>query len=356
MKTQRITATENHALPSYRTYILLFLLAAWVMTIALGTAAGAVAVPFFTVVKIILSQLPLVQFEGWTPAQEMIVLTIRLPRVLMAALIGGGLAVSGAALQAFFRNPMADPGIIGISSGGALAAVIAITTGFSAQHYLALPASAFLGAWGALCLVYAIASRQDGTPAATLLLSGIAVDIFMGALLSLILSRVDSVSAFREIFFWLMGGLDGRGWGHFKVAFWPILSGSAALLFFSRDLNLLLLEGETGAQALGMEVKQVQRRLLIFCALIIGTSVAFSGTVPFVGLIVPHIVRLTLGPNHDTLLPASFLSGGILLTGADLLARTLAAPEELRLGVVTSLIGAPFFLYLLQKKRSNTLL
>lgn len=324
-------------------------------SILLAISVGAESVPFFDVLKVMLSQLSFVDLEGGSRIQEIIVLTIRLPRVLMAVLIGGGLAMTGAALQALFRNPMADPGIIGISSGGALAAVIAIATGFSDWHYLALPASAFFGAFFTLCLIYAVSARQDGTSVTTLLLSGIAIGIFMGALISLVMSRTSSTESLREIFFWLMGGLDGRGWDHLKVAVWPIALGSVALFFFTRDLNLLVLEGEMGAHALGMDVRRVRALLLLWTALIIGTAVAFSGTVSFVGLIVPHVVRLILGPNHRILLPASFLAGGILLVGADLLARTLVSPEELRLGILTSLIGVPFFLYLLQKNRRSSM-
>ncbi len=323
-------------------------------SILFATGVGAVNVPLLVSTKIILNQLPFIEFRGWEKAQEIIILTIRLPRVLLAVFIGGGLAIAGATLQALFRNPMADPGVIGVSSGGALAAVLALTSGFAASHRLALPAAAFVGALLTLVLVYTIGTRQGRTPVTTLLLSGIAVGIFMGAILSLILTRIDSSDALREIFFWIMGGLDGQGWDQLKVALWPILISSIALLFFSRDLNLLLLEGEEGAQALGMQVKVVQRLLLILSALIIGTAVAFSGTVPFVGLIIPHIVRLLIGPNHLALLPASFLSGGILLLGSDLLARTLVAPEELRLGTITSLIGVPFFLYLLQKAQGHS--
>jgi len=181
-------------------------------SILLAISAGAESVPFFDVLKIMRSQLPFVDLEGGSRIQEIIVLTIRLPRVLMAALIGGGLAITGATLQALFRNAMADPGMIGISSGGALAAVIAIATGFSGWHYLALPASAFL----TLCLIYVVSARQDGTSITTLLLSGIAIGIFMGALISLVMSRTSSTESLREIFFWLMGGLDGRGWDHFS--------------------------------------------------------------------------------------------------------------------------------------------
>ncbi len=326
--------------------ILLLLL---IGTIILAASSGAVSVPFSIVTQMLFDQLPLLHFDGWDKTQEVIIMSIRLPRVLLAALIGGGLAIAGASLQALFRNPMADPGIIGISSGGGLAAVIVIASGYALKHPLILPFSAFLGALATLFLVYALATKQGRTPIATLLLSGIAIGILMGAIISLILMRVNSDAALREIFFWLVGGLDGRSWGDLKIALWPILIASAGLLFYSRDLNLLLMEGEEGAQALGIEIKSVQRSLLILSAIIIGTAVAFSGTIPFVGLIIPHIIRIIFGPNHATLLPASFLAGGILLVVADLLSRTLVAPEELGLGTLTSLIGVPFFLYLLQR-------
>lgn len=323
--------------------------------IVLATATGAVQIPYALVAKILLNGLPFFDFSGWEKAQEIIIVTIRLPRVLLAVLVGGGLAITGATLQALFRNPMADPGVIGVSSGAALSAVIAIASGLSLHHFLILPFSAFLGALGTLFLVYAIATRQGRTPMATLLLSGIAVGIFIGSILSLILTRVSSIETFREIFFWLMGGLDGRGWGHLQIAAWPILIGATALGFFSRDLNLLILEGEGGAAALGMEVRRVQGMLLVLSSFVIGASVAFSGTVPFVGLIVPHVIRLIIGPDHRYLLLASFLAGGSLLVGADLLARTLVTSEELPLGTLTSLIGVPFFLYLLNKDGRHAL-
>lgn len=319
-----------------------------VSSVFVATSMGAVPIPLGVVVRILLNQLPFFHFEGFESSQEIIILTIRFPRVLLAAVVGGGLAISGATLQALFRNPMADPGVIGISSGGALAAVGSIATGISTRHILVLPVVSFFGSLGTLFLVYVIASRPGKTSITTLLLTGIAVGIFMGSLLSLILTRIGSNAAFREIFFWLMGGLDGRGWEHLKLAVWPVFLGSAALFFFSRDMNLLMLEGEEGAQALGMEVQKVQGILLILSSLITGTVVAFSGTVSFVGLIVPHCVRLLTGPNHRILLPATFLAGGILVIGADLLARTIMAPEELRLGTITSLIGVPFFIFLLR--------
>ncbi len=355
MKAETLSTPQKRAARFSDIAVLFPLFLLLIASVFLATATGAVDVPLSVVLKIVLNALPFFELSGWEAAHETIVLFLRLPRVLLAVLIGGGLALAGATLQALFRNPMADPGIIGISSGGALAAVVAIASGFSALHVLALPLAAFVGALLTLLLIYGIGIRQRNPSSATLLLSGIAVGIFMGATLSLILTRLEANDALREIFFWLMGGLDGRGWTQLKAAFWPISLGSAGLLFFSLDLNLLLLDGEEGAQSLGMNIRFVRKMLLGLCALIIGAAVAFSGTIAFVGLIVPHIVRLIIGPNHRTLLPAAFLAGGILLVAADLLARTLAAPEELRLGTITSLIGVPFFLYLLRKNRSASL-
>ena len=351
MKSLSMTVSRRGmsvALPKIGLFVFLTLLL--LASVALATAVGSVAVPVPVVVRIILNQLPFFQLGGWSPFQEAIILTIRLPRVLLAVWVGGGLAVSGVALQGLFRNPMADPGVIGVSGGAALGAVIALVSGWAFRHYLILPAFAFLGALGTVFLVYGIATRHGRTPVATLLLSGVAVGLFMVSMLSLILTRIRSIAVVGEILFWLMGGLDGRGWNHLQVALWPILFGSIGLLFFSRDLNLLILEGEEGAAALGMRVELVQRILLVLTSLVTGAAVAVTGTIAFVGLIVPHILRLLLGPDHRVLLPASFLAGGIFLVATDLLARVAIAPEELRLGTITSLVGVPFFLYLLQKR------
>jgi iron complex transport system permease protein len=347
----RISLPLLHALPLTRPKgsILIFLFFLLIGSILFATMIGAVAVPLPVVVQLILNQLPFVHLEGWEASQEIIILTVRLPRVLLAALIGGGLSISGAAMQGLFRNPMADPGVIGLSGGAALGAVISLASGLAFHHHLILPAFAFAGALGTVLLVYRIATRDGKTPVTTFLLSGMAVGIFMVSMLSLILSRISSVAVVGEILFWLMGGLDARGWIHLKVALGPILLGSVGLLFFARDLNLLSLEGEEGSAALGMRVKSVQRILLILSSLVTGAAVAFTGTIAFVGLIVPHVIRLLLGPDHRVLLPASFLAGGIFLVAADLLARVMVSPEELRLGTITSLIGVPFFLYLLHK-------
>lgn len=288
--------------------------------------------------------------------QEAILLQIRLPRVFVAALVGGALALAGAVMQALFRNPMADPGIIGVSSGGALGAVIAIFTGLAFLHPLLLPALALLGASLSAFLVYALATRQGRTPVTTLLLAGIAVSSFLTALTSLLLGLTQNILVLRELLFWLMGGLDGRGWHHVRIVFLPVALGCFGLIAFARELNLLAAGGEEEAASLGVEVEWTKRILLLVASLITGLAVAVSGVIGFVGLVIPHLARLLVGPDHRILLPASFLCGAAFLTWADLVTRTVFQAEELRLGVVTAFVGAPFFLYLLwQRERSSRL-
>ena len=288
--------------------------------------------------------------------QEAILLQIRLPRVLVAALVGGALAMAGTVMQALFRNPMADPGIIGVSSGGALGAVIAIFTGLAFLHPLLLPALALIGATLSAFLVYALATRQGRTPVTTLLLAGIAVSSFLTALTSLLLSLTQNILVLRELLFWLMGGLDGRGWHHVRIVFLPVVLGGFGLIAFARELNLLASGGEEEAASLGVEVEWTKRILLLVASLITGLAVAVSGVIGFVGLVIPHLTRLLVGPDHRILLPASFLCGAAFLILADLVTRTIFQAEELRLGIVTAFVGAPFFLYLLwQRERSSKL-
>lgn len=323
------------------------LLLAAVMIVA--TAAGAVSIPYWSTVKIVLNQLPFVELDGWDAAHETIILNIRLPRMLVAALVGAALGISGAVMQGLFRNPMADPGIIGVSSGGALGAVVAIYLGFSYLHYLLVPAAAFLGAMATSFLVYLLATRRGRTQMATLLLAGIAVSSFLGASSSLILS-VSSENVMREILFWMMGGLASRGWGHVSMILLPILIGAVILFCHARHLNILLLGDET-ASTLGIHAQRTRQVLLAFTSLLTGVAVSVSGIIAFVGLIVPHIARILIGPDHRLLLPASGFGGAIFLIAADTFARLAVAPAELQVGIVTSFVGAPFFLYLLRKSK-----
>lgn len=325
-----------------------------IIFIVLGIAVGSVSIAPETVVRVLLAQiLP----NGWietasvSEAQQVIVLLVRAPRVIVAALVGASLALAGAQMQGLFKNPLASPDIIGTSAGGALGAVLAFALGLSARSLFYLPVFAFVGAFVALFTVYFIATRRGRTPIATLLLAGIALGALIGAATSfLITSTSVRFEVAQEILFWLLGGLDNRTWAHVWIALPCVALGILVSLFYTRELDLLL-AGEEIALSLGVEVERTKRILLTVTALLTGAAVAVSGVVGFVGLIVPHIVRQFLGPGHRTLLPASALTGAAFLVAADLLARTLIRPEEIRLGIITAVFGAPFFLYLLLRHR-----
>lgn len=294
------------------------------------------------------------QLEPWQPY---IFWQVRMPRVLTGLLVGGGLALAGAVMQGIFRNPMADPGVIGISGGAALGAVLAIATGLAQRWALGLPLLSFTVALGCAWLVYVVATVRGRTSLATLLLTGVAVGGMASALTSLVLSlTLPQVEVSRQIVFWLMGGLTNRTWTDVALSAPLILGGSLLLLAYSRDLDVLT-SGEEAALALGVDVPRVRRQILALATAVTAAAVAVSGTLVFVGLVVPHILRLILGPAHRLLLAASFLGGAVLLVTADIAARTLWPPEELRLGVLTALLGGPFFLYLViaHKLRVETL-
>lgn len=329
-----------------------FLLAALGFIIIAATAFGSVSIPFKNTAWIILNKIPFLSFDvTWPKTQELIITQVRLPRVLVALLVGGALALSGAVMQGLFRNPMADPGIIGTTSGGALGAVLSIYMGWASNYFYALPAAAFAGAFLCTFLVYAIATEHGRTPVDILLLSGIAVGGLMVSLTSFILSlALHNWEIARQIIFWTMGGLDGRSWPHVKMAY-PIILPACLLIFaYARDLNIMLF-GEESAHGLGVNVIWTRRVLLILTALVTGVSVSVAGAIGFVGLVIPHMIRMVVGPDHKILLPTSFLAGACFLPLADLVCRTIIKPEELRLGVVTAFVGGPFFIYLLIKRK-----
>ncbi|MCS6296996.1 MAG: iron chelate uptake ABC transporter family permease subunit [Nitrospira sp.] len=287
-------------------------------------------------------------------AHQAIVVHLRLPRVLLACLVGGTLALAGAVLQGLFRNPMADPGLIGVSSGGALGAVLAMVLGLASQSMWALPVLAFIGAGLATWVIFLLASSHGRTPLGMLLLAGLAVSAFLTAMTSLLLSLAKNIYVMREVLFWLMGGLEGRGWLHLWVAAVPALIAGGALSWFAQDLNVLAASGEEGARSLGLDMDRLKRWLLILTALMVGAVVSVSGIIGFVGLIVPHIARLVVGPDHRILFPTVALGGAVLLIWADLLTRTLVPAQELRLGVVAAFVGAPFFISLLRRHRAQS--
>lgn len=315
------------------------LLAAFAVASALlGIAVGPVHLSLPQVVGGLLH-------PGGQSVTDIIVGALREPRVVCTILVGAALGVSGAVVQSVFRNPMADPGIIGVSAGGSLGAVIALAAGWNIVNPFALPASAFAGAVCAVFTVYALSTRRGRTSLIGLLLAGLIVSSMIDSVLSLILSFSNN-SEMRSIVFWLMGGFNGDGWTQVRILAPPILGGTAIMLGFVRELDLLA-TGEEHAHSSGVSVEWVKRVLIALTALLTGAAVAVSGTIAFVGLLVPHAARKIIGPRHRLLLPASALLGAGLLTLADLLARSISSQFELQVGIVTSFLGGPFFLFLL---------
>ncbi|MEW6622529.1 MAG: iron chelate uptake ABC transporter family permease subunit [Bacillota bacterium] len=281
--------------------------------------------------------------------RQAIILQVRLPRVLLAALVGIALATVGAAFQGLLKNPMADPYIIGISSGAALGATVAIITGLSAiAGYFAVPWLAFIGALVSTFTVYNIARVGHRIPVYTLLLAGVALSAFMSAIMSFLM--VMSSKEMHQVVFWLLGSFSARNWGHVQAAAPLIIVGVLLLNCFARDLNVMLFGDET-AQHLGIDAEKVKKVLLVLGAFTAAAAVSVSGTIGFVGLIVPHAVRLVIGPDHRVLLPASAMVGGILMVITDTVARTLLGSVEIPVGVITAILGGPFFIYLLKKKK-----
>jgi iron complex transport system permease protein len=315
---------------------------------------GSVSIPIKTTLLVVISK---IVPNHWVAhfhipeSQVVIIWLIRIPRVMIAALVGAALAVAGAQMQGLFQNPLASPDIVATSSGSALGAVMALISGLASKSLFFIPIFAFIGALFSLLVVYGFATQRNMTSIATLLLAGIALNALIGAITSFLITIAwVQHEVAREIIFWLMGGLESRTWNHVGIALPGTLLGIMLALWYTRELDLLLMGTDT-AYSLGVEVEVVKRMILISSALLTGTAVAVSGIVGFVGLIIPHIVRLVIGPKHRYLIPASALVGAIFLILADLLARTLYRPEEIRLGIITALVGAPFFLYLLLRER-----
>ncbi|CAI8717523.1 Hemin transport system permease protein HmuU [Pseudomonas soli] len=333
------------------TLALLCLLAVW-----LSLALGPVSLPLFDTLRAGLRLVGLpVSGEGLEQA-EMILGQIRLPRTLLGLAVGAVLALSGVAMQGLFRNPLADPGLVGVASGAALGAAVAIVGGswlggipdWFAPYLLSL--FAFVGGLGVTAMVYRLGRRDGQTNVATMLLAGIAMTALGGSAVGLFTYLADDATL-RTLTFWNLGSLNGASYERL----WPLLLVAAAVALWlprrAQALNALLL-GESEARHLGIEVEKLKRELVFCTALGVGAAVAAAGLIGFIGLVVPHLVRLVAGPDHRVLLPASLLAGGTLLLFADLIARLALAPAELPIGIVTAFIGAPFFLFLLVKVRN----
>lgn len=294
-------------------------------------------------------------FGGGEEVSRTIVLDIRLPRIVLAALVGCALGVSGAAMQGLFRNPMADPYIVGISPGAALGAVVVTAFGLSASFIglSAVPLAAFAGGLGAALAVAMLARRGGRFPVADLLLVGLAVGAFAGAIYSFLILTLDD-SRIAGVLFWLLGSFSPADWDRVLAALPYLLVAAAGLLFLARDLDVFSL-GEEEAGYLGLRVERLKMLCIALAALAASSAVAVSGVIGFVGLIVPHVARLMVGPRHVLLLPVSGLWGAAFLILADAAARSVISSSEIPVGVITALCGAPFFLYLLRRTRKRGL-
>lgn len=333
------------------------LLVCLLLTIALACSVGSYPATFAQALRALLQAAGFSLGEAVDPALSTVIVDIRLARVLLAGLTGAGLAVAGAAFQGVLRNPLADSFTLGVSGGAAFGASVAIVSGLAGDAALsgdarALPACALAGALTSLALVLGL-SRAGGGPLSglrreTVVLAGIVVSTFLAALISLMKSLDEESVA--SIVFWIMGSFQGRGFEHAALA-WPYMLLGAGLIFWrARELDVLAL-GETQARMLGLDAGRSRLRLLLGASLLSGAAVAISGVIGFVGLVVPHLVRLLLGARHSRLLPASALLGALLLIWSDVAARSvLPGGAELPVGVVTALIGGPFFCLLLARR------
>lgn len=322
-------------------------------TVGWSLMTGQVTVPADSVLAIAGQQLALPVGRAAMPTAEQtaVVWHIRLPRVLVGSLAGAALAVSGAVLQGVFNNPLADPGIIGVSSGAALGAVSAIALGLTSLNIFYMPVCALLGAVLAVGLIVLLALRQGKLSPAMLLLGGVAISMLLGAVTSAILTVLNEQRV-REFLFWLVGGLDYRRWEHVYMAAGPVVLGIIVLCCMARQLNVLIL-GEQEARAVGMPVARLRLTFLLLSSVTTAAAVCVTGTIGFVGLLVPHVMRLLAGPEHRVLLPACALAGGLFLVFCDTLGRVIVPALEIRVGIMTALVGAPYFLYLLYKAQQK---
>ncbi|KQI72959.1 iron ABC transporter [Loktanella sp. 5RATIMAR09] len=328
----------------------------WVLAVALGLAClvnlqvGATDATLSSVLA------KLAQGETLSQIERVVLFDIRLPRLVMGVLVGAALAVSGAAMQGLFRNPLADPGIVGVGAGAGLGAILAIVLGAllpvwmidRAGNHL-VPFAAFLGGWGSTILLYRVSTRQGRTSVATMLLAGIALGALAGALSGILVYIADD-RQLRDLTFWGLGSLAGASWAKGMSAAPLILLSLGTAMVLGRGLNGLAL-GEATAAHIGINVQRMKSTAILAVAGATGAAVAVSGGIGFIGIVVPHLLRLASGPDHRTLLLNSALLGATLLILADVIARVVIAPAELPIGIVTAVLGAPVFLWILLRRR-----
>ncbi|MCM0649957.1 iron ABC transporter permease [Clostridium swellfunianum] len=321
-----------------------------------ATAMGSANITPYNVLTAVLKSLPVIgeYIKGnVSNTHFLIIFMVRLPRIVMASLVGMGLSVVGASFQALFKNPMADPYVLGISSGAALGAAIAIVVKLPGNiaSLSIVTIFAFIGAAATTILVYSIAQVRGKVTTTNLLLAGSAVSFLMSAMISIIM--VFNQEEVNKIVFWMMGSFNASSWKNIFITAPVVLIGTATIFFFYKDFNLML-TGDDTAKTLGVDTEKLKKLIILISSLIMAVSVSFSGIIGFVGFLVPHMMRIILGPNNKALIPFSALGGALFLLLADTAARTIAAPAELPVGAVTALIGSPFFIYLLIKMKRRS--
>lgn len=343
---------------------ILILAVAMVAVICWSASAGTAGVPAGVALRVLLSKMPVIgRYVSLSEADvapydlesvEIIVTQIRLPRIVLGLLVGAGLSATGASFQGLFRNPLADPYIIGASSGAALGACIGIlAAGATGIGSLSAPSSyiplfAFAGAVITVAFVYALATWDGCLPTDTFLLAGVVVGSFVWAAVSFLM--VVAGEDLPKVVMWLMGSLSAKSWSHVRITAPYVIGGTLALTALGRDLNLIAV-GEEPARYMGLDVERFKKVIIVIGSLITAAVVSTSGLIGFVGLVVPHIARMIIGPDHRSLIPVSAAGGAIFMVAADTLARVIIPPREIPVGVITAMAGAPFFFYLLRRRK-----
>jgi iron complex transport system permease protein len=343
---------------NYYKFIMLLSFAALAGVIVYSAFAGAANISFLQALKVIIKKIPflseLVKNEEIPRVHEVIITKVRLPRIIMAGIIGAGLSVVGSSFQSMFRNPMADPYVMGVSHGAALGAAIAIIIGsfISLSVTVTIPVFAFTGAILATILVFTIAKTGQRIPTNTLLLAGIAFGLFSMSMITIIM--VFNRTKLETIVFWLMGSVSGAKWSELVFMLPVVAIGVFILISLSKTLNVMSTGDET-ARSLGIDIEKMKKLILIISSLIVAVCVANTGIIGFVGLIIPHIARIIFGPDNRVVVPFSAIFGAIFLIVCDTLARTLVQPMEMPVGAITAVFGAPFFIYLLIQGKKKVL-
>lgn len=340
--------TQNH-----RLVILVVLGGILLLCLLLAAGLGAVSISPLDIIKMTLNKAPIFNFFAtWQPSYETILFQIRLPRVIAGALVGAALASAGVLFQGLLRNPMADPYIIGTSAGAAFGATVAmmLPINLALLSFGLVPIAAFFGALGAVLLVYNLARVGGKTPVVSMLLAGFAVSAMLTAIMFFMVTLSGKPGLLQNVYSFLMGSVSVSGWNKIIIVAPLIIGGVIAARFLAFRLNAFAL-GEEGAAYLGIDVERDKLIVLALGSLLTAAAVSISGLVGFVGLVVPHAMRLLFGPDHRLLLPAAAIFGGAFVVLADLLARTMLSPREIPLGILTAIIGAPFFIYLLRRTR-----